>query len=107
MKKTALLTVFLASVVFLLPTYAEPPLKEVEVVNSPENAVPVTIAEPPAYEYKVFRLESGNAAEAVANFEAELNANASEGWVLVSFSYVQTPEVVYHICVGVMKRPIP
>jgi len=44
MKRIALLTILLASVVFLVPTYAEKPAtgpEQVEVVNGPENSVPI------------------------------------------------------------------
>ena len=59
----------------------------------------------PSYEYTVFRVQSGEGAKGVKFFQADLNANAAQGWELVSFSYVQTPSPTFHIYVGVMKRP--
>lgn len=41
MKRFILPIVLLAIAVFVMPTYADPPPKEVEVVNAPDNAVPV------------------------------------------------------------------
>jgi len=46
MRRIALLTILLTSVVFLVPTYAgkpEPTPNQVEVVNTLDNPVPVTM----------------------------------------------------------------
>ena len=109
MKKFAIALIVLFGLVSL--AWGEPPVRQVEVVNDlfvniQDQPVDVNVIDQShEYEYKVFRLESVQADEAMQNFQAELNANAIEGWELVSFSHVYTPwsvnKVIY---VGVMKR---
>lgn len=41
MKKSILLTLVLLLAIFVMPTHADPIPKEVEVINAPDNAVPV------------------------------------------------------------------
>ena len=41
MKRIMLLTLLLVLAIFVMPTHADPIPKEVEVINAPDNAVPV------------------------------------------------------------------
>jgi len=111
MRRIILVVLSMLLVVFIMPTYGGKPApvpEQVEIVNAPENPVPVAMAESPDFEHKVFRIESGSATEAMENFQTEINTYASEGWEFVTFSYQEAnwPGPVYYIYVGIMKKPI-
>ena len=108
MKKTILFAALIILVLSVISTQAGKPATEanqVEIINAPDNPVPVSITASPAYEYTVIRIETGFPAEAVQSFQEELNSKAIEGWDLVSSNYVAMPGGT-HTCFGVMRRPM-
>ena len=136
MKRFMLPIVLLAIAVFVVPAYADPPVKQVEVVNAPDAAVPVQgdvqvtnqvavtggvevtntplnvnlVNSSESYEYAVLRYENFDPGSATANFQEGLNTYASEGWEFVSWWHfvpvADTGGVGKWLYIAIMRRPL-
>jgi hypothetical protein len=136
MKRIMLLALLLVMGVFVFSAYADPLPKEVVVINSPDNAVPVQgsvdvmnqvsitggveVTNTPlnvnlvngsqSYEYVVLRYENANAGIATANFQTGLNDYAEDGWEFVSWWHfvpvADTGGVGNWLYIAIMRRPI-
>jgi len=136
MKRFMLPTLLLVMAVFVVTAYADPLPKEVEVVNAPENPVPIQgsvdvtnqvsitggvevtntpldvnlVQESQSYEYVVLRYENFDAAQATASFQSGLNSYASDGWEFVSWWHfvpvADTIGVGKWLYIAIMRRPL-
>jgi hypothetical protein len=124
MRKFMFPLLLLLLAIFAIPTHADPLAKEVEVVNSSDNAVPVQgsvdvtntpldvnlVQESQSYEYVVLRYENLDAGQATASFQSGLNSYASDGWEFVSWWHfvpvADSGGVGKWLYIAIMRRPM-